>query len=508
MTAAAPATDRPGAEAPRPGPTHRRRSLDRSGASTAGLVVMAAAVAAPAYLLLTIHLITTTGYDTWGGVLIAPALLTVGLLALRRLLARHEPDRWIRAAISLGLVTKLTASFARFYANEYLLGPGDAFGYHLHGAAVAAELRRFVIGGPAYRLALPDLFGTEFIRLLTAGLYTVMGPSRTGGFVVFAFLSFWGLYLFYRAFSIALPGGDRRRYVVLVFFLPSMLFWPSSLGKEAWMITMIGLASYGLARILTGRPLGYAAVTAGVAGMVMVRPHVAGIFAVAAAVALGLRRSTGRRGLARRIVGLVFVVVMAGLVMRQLQLFFGLDSGLDAGDVLALTTSRSTQGGSRFDAADAVSIATLPWAAVTVLFRPFLFEAGSVTMLISAIEGSLLLIVFGLGAARLVRLPSMVFRHPYVGYAAAYTLVFVVAFSAIGNFGILVRQRTQLYPLALVAVTAPLDGLRRSRNRNERMADRARSEQLDGAEIERQMTPVGDGGGRQRTPGEPGSGAR
>ena len=34
----------------------------------------------------------------------------------------------------------------------------------------------------------------------------------------------------------------RRRYALLVLFLPSLLFWPSSIGKEAWMTLALGLA--------------------------------------------------------------------------------------------------------------------------------------------------------------------------------------------------------------------------------------------------------------------------
>ena len=33
-----------------------------------------------------------------------------------------------------------------------------------------------------------------------------------------------------------LPTGDHRRYALLVFFMPSLLFWPSSIGKESWML--------------------------------------------------------------------------------------------------------------------------------------------------------------------------------------------------------------------------------------------------------------------------------
>jgi hypothetical protein len=36
-----------------------------------------------------------------------------------------------------------------------------------------------------------------------------------------------------------------------------------------------------------------------------------------------------------------------------------------------------------------------------------------------------------------------------------YTLLFILAFSGFGNFGILARQRSQLFPLVLVALALP-----------------------------------------------------
>ena len=40
----------------------------------------------------------------------------------------------------------------------------------------------------------------------------VTGPTKLGGFLVFSWLGFWGLYLAFRAFRIAFPDDDYRRY--------------------------------------------------------------------------------------------------------------------------------------------------------------------------------------------------------------------------------------------------------------------------------------------------------
>ena len=96
----------------------------------------------------------------------------------------------------------------------------------------------------------------------------------------------------------------------------------------------------------------------------------------------------------------------------------------------------------------------LPVATVTVLFRPVIVEAHNVQALVAAMEGTFLLVLV------LVRLKS-IFKsvrtfssHPYVASALLYTFLFVIAFSAIGNLGILARERVQLLPMFLVLLAA------------------------------------------------------
>ena len=57
---------------------------------------------------------------------------------------------------------------------------------------------------------------------------------------------------------------------------------------------------------------------------------------------------------------------------------------------------------------------------------------------------------------RLLSLPRRLRGQPYLTYALVYFLLWVLAFGVISNFGILARQRTQMYPFyfALLSVTA------------------------------------------------------
>lgn len=421
------------------------------------------------YLFILAFTTMRSEYTIWAGYAFAPVLFFVTVPLLLRTLRKVEPDEWIHKVVVTALGVKLIASFVRFYVNEYVLGQGDAHNYYNEATDIAREFRQFVFGGPAFQELIPKLSGTSFIRLLTSGMYFITGATELGGYVLYSFLSFWGLYLWYRAYRIAMPDGLHRRYALLVFFLPSMVFWPSSIGKEAWMITMLGLGSYGLAKLLTQQRGAYLALVAAVAGMGVVRPHVAAIFFAGVGAAFVLRRTKGTGGTGRKIFGLLVLAAVAGVLLNQLQSFFDFtDSSFSVSTVLDETSRRSSQGGAQFTTARATSPAGFPWAFITVLFRPFLVEATSPASLITAIEGTILLGLFLWNMPRLVRLPKMMIARPYVGFAVIYTLIFAFAFSAIGNFGILTRQRTQLFPIAVIVLTAPYNaGLR---TRSERMA--------------------------------------
>src|SRR5262249_42232785 len=122
----------------------------------------------------------------------------------------------------------------------------DATTYHQFGKALAPAFRTLDFSG-AYPWS-----GTEFMKNVTGIVYSFTGASEVSGAVVMSFLSFLGGVLMWRAFKIAVPEGAVRRYALLVLFLPTMLYWPSSLGKEGWAIFCLGVASYGVAKVLTG----------------------------------------------------------------------------------------------------------------------------------------------------------------------------------------------------------------------------------------------------------------
>ena len=207
-----------------------------------GLALTALVVAA-AFLVL-----DATTYDIGGAAIVVPVLLLLSIPVLQRQ-ARREEDPTIFRLLLFALVLKLLASFLRYYVDFHVYGGAtDALGYHHAGIRWSDALSAGGLGNQGQGLT-----GTNFIELVTGVVYLVIRPTLLGGYLVFSWLSYWGLYFFYRAFVEAVPEGRSRTYALLVFFLPSLLFWPSGIGKEAWMIFTLGIASFGAAKLFAGR---------------------------------------------------------------------------------------------------------------------------------------------------------------------------------------------------------------------------------------------------------------
>jgi hypothetical protein len=389
-------------------------------------------------------------------------LIGGGTWLVFRTVLRRPDTAHLRGVLAWALVAKAVAVVLRYLMVTKLYGYGDSLAYHSDGAVVAEAFRS---GAPA---ALDGLAGrpagTARIAWLTGYLYTATGPNVIIGFLFFGWIAFLGQVLAFFGARRAVPELDERRLAIFILFFPSLLFWPSSIGKDAWMMLGLGFVAYGAGVVLTPRAKvwGLIPLLAGVGWMSLVRPHIAFLalfaFAVAAAVAALFRSNpAGRRKINLRVVLLAALVLVSVVASQAVIGQFGEDltGSADTGDALQETLRRTSQGGSGYAAPTVASPLELPWATVTVLFRPFPWEATGVGGYLSAVEALLLLACLSAAARSIWRNRRLFVRRPYLAFCVAYGLMFVVPFSYIGNFGILARQRPQMLIFVLVLLALP-----------------------------------------------------
>ena len=387
------------------------------------------------------------------------AVPLIGILAyvsqvIARRIAATDRDPSMANFVFAAFWAKMLGTILRAVITAQLYGNrSDALDYHKWGQFFAPQFRVFDFSN------VTSTSGTDFMRVFTGVVYSFTGASQMSGAVVLSFMSFIGLLLLWRAFKLAVPNGATYRYGVLVLFLPSFLYWPSALGKEGWAILCLGLAAYGVAKVLTRSvAAGVAYFLAGLVGVAQLRPHVAITMfcGVLLAAAVGKSQRPGVRASSLRLV-LFGALLVGGLVlMSSTATFFGVPR-LDQETINTISEKASgatSEAGSAFSPVQMTS--DPPYAIVTVLFRPFPYEASSAVAVASSFEGVFLVVLSVRSWRRLRSLGRSMRRQPYVAYCVGITVTFVFAFSAFSNFGILARQRCQVLPFFLALICIPV----------------------------------------------------
>jgi hypothetical protein len=363
--------------------------------------------------------------------------------------ARTERTFDLGGILALGLLLRFAASYYRY------LHAADAVVYHQFGMKLATDYRHLHFGTDP-GAPFP---GTGGMRIVAGVVEVFTNGNMYGTFLVFTWLGFLGCWFFYRAFATALPDCDRKRYALLVMLWPTMLYWPSSIGKDCWLIFGLGIASLGAARVLVRKPGGYTLLVLGTLLGSLVRPHVALLLAIAFAVALLVGRRADRPGALTpaavgKVAGLVVVLALGGyLATRTADLLNAQDINTSVDSALTTNATRTDQGNSNFNGANPQNPVGYVQSAVTVLFRPFPFEAHGLESLATSAEALFLL---GLAIAswrRLASIPRRIRPEPYVALALGFALMFFFAFGTISNFGILARERSQMMPYVFVLLS-------------------------------------------------------
>lgn len=423
----------------------------------AGSVVVVGMAFIAVYVIGVIAFMAETSYDIWGAAFIGPAMVLVSLPILARE-ANRQNERRLFLFLMCALVLKLVGALIRYYvAFEVYGGTADATAYHRDGIEVAER-----IWGGDFSGGLESYTRDEFISYITGLLYTLVQPTKLGGFLFFSWLGFWGLFLFFRAFVTAIPEGRKWSYARWVFLFPSLLYWPSSTGKDAWMMLAIGVVAYGVALTLRRTTIASVAVTGlGLWMAGVVRMPVAGMLGLALAGAYIFRKPSGElRHLApiAKVAALAGLALVAFFLVNRTEEFLKTDNLFSSEGVTSALESnaeRADSGGSAFKPQIVRSPLQLPGATATVLFRPFLFEANNAQAAASALEGTALLLITIVRLPWIINAVKSIRRQPFVTFVLLYTGMFIVAFASFANFGLLARQRVQLLPLYFVLLCIP-----------------------------------------------------
>jgi hypothetical protein len=398
-----------------------------------------------------------------GVVIVGLLLLSVSVPIASRL-ARNEGDPRLRSLLIIGLLLHFLGSPAQIFVDNHAYhGVADFSGYVHQGATLSANFKsfHFTTAGAGLRSA----FGDGSVSIAAGIVFALVGVNELAAFWIFAWFAWLGAIFFYRAFCITFPEGEHRRYALMLFLLPSLLFWTSDVSKEAVMMLALGVTSLGAARVLARVRRGYVLIVVGIAIGIFTRPNEYALLLGAFAIAIVFRRraATGRLRALRRLGTVFFLIVILSLTAVLTVKFIHSNAGT-VSTVLGQGHKKNAAASSA-EAAAGVGSSNVPYSkdpllyprdVYTVLFDPLPITARSITQLLASGENTVILILV-LTSLRRFRMSYRAGRErPYVILCLVYSLGFIYSFAALGNLGLITRERTLLFPYLLVLLAIPV----------------------------------------------------
>lgn len=400
----------------------------------------------------------------WLVVTLLIGVLLLGTVPIAHKLAHEEGDSRLFWLLMASTALRFGCTFLQVFVTKHAYGGvADFNGYEHRGAALAASWRHgdFTTGSAG-------IHGNGTVDVVTAAVFMLIGDDQAGAFIVFSWLALLGLLAFYRAFRIALPSTSYLRYAVLLFLMPSLLFWSSDVGKEALMTLFLGVATHGAARLLRSQTGALIRLVFGLALATLLRPNEAILLFVAIAIGFLLSRTAqqSRYGPLSVLGWLVLFAAGGFTLLVATEHFLHIHSLSPTAVTASLrkTDVNNAGAGAGFGSSNyhySSSLLHYPKDVYTVLFDPLPMQAHSLTQLLASLENLVVLGILLTSLGRLWTMVRTVLRQPFVALCLVYTLLFLYFFASLGNLGLLDRERSLLFPYLLVLVSLPHAGRRR-----------------------------------------------
>ncbi len=399
-------------------------------------------------LLLMLGLIVVVPATEFLGIIVYLAFSVVLAILLYNKGIRDIEPSFPVALFVLAVIIKLIFALGRYWTVVDLYGgAADAPAYHLEGIRLAPYFRSF-------DFSILDWYrfrgeGSTRMAILTGVLYSFMPASMAGSFIFFSMLALAGSVLYFRAVRLASSDASMSAYTIFVFFLPSILFWPASLGKDAWVFFASGLIAWGWASFLRRNHFwGLLVIAIALLLINIVRPHIAAFMAFSLVAAYLLYATRALRSVLVWLVGAILLVGLGAYLFQSGAQFLQIEElTLESVEGFVQDQQEATSiGGSSYATVSVFTPTGAVVGFVTALVRPFPWEAHNLQMLMVSLE-TVAWLIFCWFQRRVFFNKIRSFRSdPFAAFAFIYSVVTLMALTSIGNFGIIARQRVMVLP--------------------------------------------------------------
>ncbi len=285
--------------------------------------------------------------------------------------------------------------------------------------------------------------GTKFISFLAWPLIQIFGLSFFSNMVIFSYFGYLGILLFYLTAleNIKLnTSKSKMGPIELVFLLPNLHFWTSSLGKGSMSLFAIGLFAFGLSRfnrrflwILLGGYIIY-----------MIRPHI--LLAVVIGILIGVfLTNVGIKPVFKWLIFLLSIVAFSYLSESVLK-FTDTDSlNFTTSSTFSHRTNELSKASSGVDIQNYNQLEKV----LTFWFRPLFFDQLGAFGFIASFENAIYIFMFVTIIRRLFS-NWFKFNGLFKIFLFSFILGSVVLAQVSGNLGIALRQKTQFMPFLFI----------------------------------------------------------
>jgi hypothetical protein len=426
--------------------------------------------------------------------LIVTPIFVIIIYALAYLIRPLLTDRVNRKYFFPALTLKLIGAVALGFVYQFYYHGGDTFNYHTNGSRVIWETLLESPGDALYIFFNPGKFGPGLwevsdkiwywrdpqsfgiVRIATVfDLITFSTYSSTA--ICFAFVSFIGIWYFFLTFYQLFP--HLHKWLAIgAFFIPSVFFWGSGILKDTITMACLGIATFEIKRIFIDKKfssLHTISLIGSVFILFTIKKYVLTCFIPAALFWVYAGNLFKIKSWAARLTLLPLILTVTFLTGFYVLQKFTQDDPRYALDKIA-ETARVTAYDIRYwsgkDAGSGYSLGELdgsfgsmlklaPNAVNVALFRPYVWEARNLLMLISSAEAMFLLFftLFLLIAKPLNFIK--VFADPNILFCFVFSITFAFAVGvSTYNFGTLARYKIPMLPFYFIGLVLVKDKMR------------------------------------------------
>ena len=425
-------------------------------------------------------------YITLWDLFLVPAYLGLILFLAGRIKRKHISIYPEFKYFRRGLFLKLTGAIALSMVYVYYYKGGDTMNYY-DGAAALVNMFTYdfevfwnIMVNNELTYANYSVFDTNtgwphWQLFRSSETFSVCRFSVLFGFMGFnsflvmgmltACFSYFGIWKLYRLFNMLYPG-NARAFAWTILFLPSLAFWGSGIMKDTFVLGAVCWVTCNFYHAFIRREklmLNLLLLVMNVGIIISLKPYV--FLCLLPGMLFWLNSAYMQKipNPMLKTLALPFLVAVIGLVgyftLSSLSVSLGVygdvNTAVKQAQIIQQDLLRAEQyGGNNYylgqiDGSIGNMMALAPAAVLTAIYRPMFWEIGSPTMVISAIENSVLLLfsLFLLIRVNPIKCVRIILSEPILLYALVFSIMLAFGVGiASTNFGALARYKIPLIP--------------------------------------------------------------